>query len=326
MADPTLSDKELKIIKSNLARELKEDLSIWARNRFWLVALLIAGLTFFGVKSVVRDVLEDDVRTVRQETSSVIAEAKTAAALTTDATKQAKEAAIGVQQEIKMLSNEVSQFEKKLEEATNNATHLKEMLSNTRKQADEIATKFSEISSGNTMISKQLQGQVDKLKNAMLIVAAKGDQNTEVISLAEKIQTDSKITTSNISDNFMRASLAKYNVSVTGTKDRPYNRAIFEALRERGLSPRYGTYDGVQNAVYIGTDIPLDIAVFALKLAKKHLPELRYVGLYNEVNKLSLTVGGGGAPAHFTVTDSQLQSLLNPDQTLEEFHSKLKSF
>lgn len=133
MSEPELSQDEIQRIRNQLLTELKEELWHWGRTRFWIVVVLVGAVTFFGVRSVVRDVLVDDIKKVRDKVVDVLSDTKAETKAASEAAKRASDAAIEIAEKIKAAEMSAALSQKAAEKARHDIEKAKEEINTSLK-------------------------------------------------------------------------------------------------------------------------------------------------------------------------------------------------
>ncbi|MDJ0826155.1 MAG: hypothetical protein QNJ16_11690 [Rhodobacter sp.] len=107
-----ISEEEIAGLRARLRFELQDDLMTWFRARFWVAATVIAVVGFFGIRGVVQQVFEGDLKLAREQTTSITVDAVAATTLAETAAQRASSAADEVEAEIAVLRNEIEDLRK----------------------------------------------------------------------------------------------------------------------------------------------------------------------------------------------------------------------
>lgn len=101
-------EEEIASLRTRLWHELQEELLAWFRVRFWGAAVVIAVISFFGVRGIVQQVFDVDLKQAREQTTQIIIQASTAAALAKNAAERAGNAADDVEKDFSALKAELA--------------------------------------------------------------------------------------------------------------------------------------------------------------------------------------------------------------------------
>jgi hypothetical protein len=153
-------DNEVEALRTQLRHALQEDLAAWMRTRFWFAAILIGALSFFGVRGVVQQVFEGDLRDARQATQEIIVKAETAVALATDATAKAKAASDVVQAEADLMKAEIANLRREMDANASTIAEIEKRAENVTVSFNSIELRIADVKAGATTLT---QGSVDAM-------------------------------------------------------------------------------------------------------------------------------------------------------------------
>ncbi|KQQ82555.1 hypothetical protein ASF73_19945 [Xanthomonas sp. Leaf131] len=98
--------------KLKIQEELKGELSEWAKSRFWLFALIFAVIGFFGVRALVRELINEELKTARQAS----ADAQAAGALARESAKEARAELVKNSESMEVVATTATQLSRDLDE------------------------------------------------------------------------------------------------------------------------------------------------------------------------------------------------------------------
>jgi hypothetical protein len=147
-------------LRAQLRYGLQDELSAWMRSRFWVAAVVVGALSFFGVRGIVQQVFDEDLKDARSATQAIIVEAETAIALASDATGKAKLAAEQVQSEIDTIRKDLHATQDQL-------ARYGAMLAEIEQRAGRVTASFEKIDIRIAQVqgraTAQTQGSVEAL-------------------------------------------------------------------------------------------------------------------------------------------------------------------
>jgi hypothetical protein len=185
---PKRSEQELRDLE-RLAqeRQLEDAIIQWAQRRFWLIAVLAVLIGFFGVRSLVRELIAGELKDAMRVTAAAQA-----------ASDQAREAA-------KVAQSEAEEYEAAVEKLRKTANDVQADLLSLRALIEAEAAnarKAAEIGLGG------MQRQLDTLSAAVADVAAGRASSKDTVQRQSEVKEESAAAQS----AFARRS--KYNVAI----------------------------------------------------------------------------------------------------------------
>lgn len=158
-------DEEIERVRKELQYTLQENISAWLRGRFWVSAIVIGVLSFFGVRGVVQQVFEEDLKETRKATLDIVVKAETVTALATDATIKAKAVAERAESDIEEIRQDIAATQQQL------ATYAK-TLEEIEKRAETVKVSFKNIqirvaevdASATTLTRRSIDTLLDRVK------------------------------------------------------------------------------------------------------------------------------------------------------------------
>ncbi len=163
--DNKITKEEIESIRKELTFEIKENISKWAKGRFWFVAILVGAVTVFGVRGVVKQVFDDEIGDIRDESRDIVIEAKVAVGLADAAARNAKKASEEARTEIDTLRTALVGLKKTAKDTGEELAELQNKLSE---------SKFTEDKSSKSTIAWVWPDGVDKAPNQDNVTALRG--------------------------------------------------------------------------------------------------------------------------------------------------------
>ncbi len=133
MPDNKITKEEIESIRKELTIEIKENISKWAKGRFWFVSVLIGAVTVFGMRGVLEQVYKGSIA----ELQDTILDSRVASEL-------ADKAADDVRTEIDSLRPLVAELQ-------NRAKHVSEQLAAAK--SNYIEGKYTEDAPSKSIIA-----------------------------------------------------------------------------------------------------------------------------------------------------------------------------
>jgi hypothetical protein len=130
------------------------------RSRFWVAAVVVGALSFFGVRGIVQQVFDEDLKDARDATQAIIVEAETAIALASDATSKAKLAAEQVQSEINTIRKDLRATQDQLARYGATLEEIEERAGRVTATFEKIDIRIAQVQGGATTLT---QGSVEAL-------------------------------------------------------------------------------------------------------------------------------------------------------------------
>lgn len=155
-----IPETEIERVRIQLRHQLQEDISNWMKARFWVAAIMIGALSFFGVRGVVQQVFEEDLNDARSMTRDIVVKAETAIALASDATGKAKTASEKVQSEIDLVRTEITATKEQLATYAKTLAEIEQRANTVGVTFQEIELRIGKVSAGTRKLT---QGSFDTL-------------------------------------------------------------------------------------------------------------------------------------------------------------------
>ncbi len=133
-----MEEEDITILRARLRFELQQELLSWFQVRFWGAAVVIAVISFFGIRSIFQEALDDRLEESDRLVQVASVEAATATALANDAAARAARAANQVEEDIELLRVEIEN----LRELTKSQA---EALEDFKNRAQNMDVTFQEI-------------------------------------------------------------------------------------------------------------------------------------------------------------------------------------
>lgn len=201
----------------------------------------------------------------------------------------------------------------------------------------ESASNLSNFSRDNLEISQEIRDDVARLTqivNELSKKGAKADKTlSNLVTRSEEIGNSLKSSSVKIRQTVSRVKLAKYPVALQEFEDiQDYTEALKKELKDLGYSirvlPAPGRNIKKNQAIAVGKDVPIEIAVPVIRLAKEHLPFLIYLRFGRFLDSTVHIGASSAVTASLGVrpfNDSEFKKATDPTQTQKEFHSLIKS-
>lgn len=219
-----IDDEELSQIRRWLRHELQEDLSVWFRVRFWGAAIIVATVSFFGVRGIVQQVFEGELRVARDETRGIIVEAATATALAKAAADEARLAAEGVERDIRLVKQELEETRALIERQAALLQEVESRAANVDVSFQKIELRIASVRSGAQTLT---QGPIDAVLARVAAVekrlagfAEESGSSTSAAELAETSRSESEATSTRLKTLESRSAYAVYLFLSDAPEDR----------------------------------------------------------------------------------------------------------
>ncbi len=120
MPDNKITEEEIESIRKELTFEIQENISKWAKGRFWLVSVLVGAVTVFGMRGILEQVYKEDIAKLQD----VILDSRVASKLANQAADDARTeidslrtALAGLKKTAKDTGEELAELQNKLRES-----------------------------------------------------------------------------------------------------------------------------------------------------------------------------------------------------------------
>ena len=158
------------------------------RGRFWVAALVIGALSFFGVRGIVQQIFEEDLTGARTAMQDIVVKAETAIALASDATAKAKATAERAQSDIEAIRRDVAATQKQLAAYTETLAEIEKRADTVNISFQEIQLSIAEVDAGATTLTEgSIQALLERVKEIESTVAGMAESVDYVTATGESV-------------------------------------------------------------------------------------------------------------------------------------------
>jgi len=261
------ADKAYYLQRIEVLKELENELMLWAKKRFWILSIVVAGIALIGGASLITSMIESRVNSkvstevLRYETKfDKLREATIASSI---ATKDAEKTARHIKELLTKLTKTAENFDNNFNELSNRAKILREDLAN--------------VSTKNLLVVESVRKD---LSNLTTVVAKLSPADNLLRSTVKDIKISLNTSKKEISKATTLAELTKYEVRINTL---PGGEKLAKQLTDINISVNY-ELDGPANesiddfrTIIVGKNVPIEMAIQVIKIAKKNIPVLSFI-------------------------------------------------